>query len=74
MRTKIFLVESGIYEQGIKDLSIAYKDEQKAWLYSIKKFKKYHLERKRWEKRKGFRGILFGKNRWIAITEIILKD
>ncbi len=67
---KIFLVESGLYGKDGKDLTIAFVDEQKAWEYVLRKYKRYSLERRNWQRKKGFRGIIFAKKRWLCITQI----
>ncbi len=70
---KIFLVESGLFGGGGKDLTRAFFDEAKAWKFVLRRYKKFNLERKNWQKHKGFRGVVFARNRWLLISEIVCK-
>lgn len=69
-RQKIFLVESGSFGDGAKDLTRAFFEEEKAWKFVLRRYKTFHLERKNWHKQRGFRGVIYGRKRWISITEV----
>jgi len=70
----IYLVESGIIKNDCRDFIRAFEDETEAWYVILKRYKNYNLDRNNRFKKKGFRGILYSKNRWVSVTRIKLMN
>ena len=62
----IYLVESGVIKNDCRDFVRAFEDEAEAWRVILRRYKKYSLNRNNRLKKKGFRGVLYSKNRWVS--------
>lgn len=68
-RMKIYLLESGVWESGSKDLTKVFVDEQKAIKYCLHRFGIKRMCRKNTHEIKGFRCVWHTKKRWALLTE-----